>query len=420
VKVAFTEEMPRQYRSAGGSRRSNAAVRRARPLTSIVTGMTIAVNGALGLSLSPGLPAQLASQEWLYGIQDPIGMPMASPIHQFAELPQDVSPAPSSVGAPHARVSGEAPRVGVIYNPRSHGNKGVDFDCDQSPQVHFALPGDRDDLPNALADFVKKGIDLLVINGGDGTVRDVVTSGAAIFGDNWPAVAVLPKGKTNALTFDLGVPTDWTLQEAIDAFDKGTRVRRRPLEVTPLGETTKSRLLGFILGAGAFTTATAAGQRAHSMGAFNSMAVLVAGALGLCQWLFASRDNPWRKGAKMRLGLGPEDTALEHSGVGDPEWRQLVLASTLEQMPGGVTPFGKMREGLKLAATDQISRKSVGIMLQMLRGKTPANIREKGFHQLVTSQFTLRIEDSFIVDGEAFPPGEYLIAQGPELEFVAP
>ena len=361
-----------------------------------------------------------APREWLYSGQDRIGKAMSSPIHQFAKLPQDAAPAPSRAGVAPVRASGEAPRVGVIYNPRSHGNRGVDFDCDQSPQVHFAKPGDRAQLPEALAEFVRQGIDLLVINGGDGTVRDVLTSGAAIFGENWPAVAVLPKGKTNALTFDLGVPTGWTLQEAINAFDDGTRVRRRPMEVTPLGESTKSRLLGFILGAGAFTTATAAGQRAHKMGAFNSMAVVVATILGVCQWLFATRENPWRKGAKMRIGLGPQDTALEHSGVGDPEWRQLVLASTLEQMPGGVKPFGNMREGLKLGVTDQISRKSVGVLIQMLRGKASENIREKGFHQVSTSQFTLRIEDSFIVDGEAFPPGDYLIAQGPELEFVAP
>lgn len=345
---------------------------------------------------------------------------MSARIHQFAKLPQDAEPASRQAGAPLVRAGGNAPRVGVIYNPRSHGNKGVDFDCDQSPQVHFAKPGDRSQLPEALAEFAKQGIDLLVINGGDGTVRDVLTSGATIFGEKWPAVAVLPKGKTNALTFDLGVPTGWTLQDAIDAFDDGSRVHRSAMEVTSLGETDKSRLLGFILGAGAFTTATTAGQSAHKMGAFNSMAVVVASVLGVCQWLFASRDNPWRKGAKMQIGLGPQDTALEHSGVGDPEWRQLVLASTLERLPGGVNPFGKARKGLRLGVTDQISRKSIGIVLQMLRGQTPENISDKGFHQVSASQFTLRIEDSFIVDGEAFPPGDYLIVQGPELEFVAP
>lgn len=351
---------------------------------------------------------------------------MASRIFQFSSLPKGTAPALDRVEDGPARESGserkigDAPRVGVIYNPRSHGNKGADFDCGLSPQVFIAKPGDRSQLPEALAKFAHQGIDLLVINGGDGTVRDVLTSGVAIFGDKWPALAVLPKGKTNALTVDLGVPTGWSLQEAIDAFDEGSRVQRRPIEITPIGGSPDARALGFFLGAGAFTTATSAGQKAHKIGAFNSMAVAVATLMGVSQWLFASRENAWRRGSKMAIGLGVKDVPMEHSGVGDPEFRQLLLASTLEKMPAGMKPFGKLREGLKLAATDQISRKSAFTLFRMIRGQTPEGIREKGFHQIATPQFSLRIEESFILDGEAFPPGEYRIGQGPQLEFVAP
>lgn len=373
---------------------------------------------------------------------------MQSRIFQFAKLPQEAEPALDEAGPGAARSAegplgqkleqtleqtleqnleqglnrqpGDAPRVGVIYNPRSHGNQGADFDCGMSPQVHIAKPGDRSQLPQALAQYAAQGIDLLVINGGDGTVRDVLTSGASIFGDDWPAVAVLPKGKTNALTADLGVPKGWSLQEAIDAFDQGSRVRRRPIEITPIGGSPKARVLGFILGAGAFTTATTAGQTAHKIGAFNSMAVGVATAMGIFQWLFASRENAWRRGSKMAIGLGFKDVPMEHSGLGDPEWRQLLFASTLEQMPAGAKPFGTLREGLKLAVTDQISRKSTWTLINIIRGKTPDGIREAGFHQISTPQFSLRIDDSFILDGEAFPPGEYRVGQGPQLEFVAP
>lgn len=345
---------------------------------------------------------------------------MASRIFQFSSLHQEAVPTRNRAEDDVARAPGEAPRVGVIYNPRSHGNKGADFDCGMSPQVFIAKPGERSQLPEALAEFASQGIDLLVINGGDGTVRDVLTSGAPIFGDKWPAIAVLPKGKTNALTVDLGVPKGWSLQEAIDAFDAGTRVHRRPIEITPIGGSPTARVLGFILGAGAFTTATTAGQSAHKMGAFNSMAVAVATGMGVLQWLFATRQNAWRRGSKMTIGLGVKDVAMEHSGLGDPEWRQLLLASTLEEMPAGAKPFGKIREGLKLAVTDQISRRSIFTLFKIIRGQTPEGIREKGFHQIGTTQFSLRIEDSFILDGEAFPPGEYRIGQGPELEFVAP
>ena len=345
---------------------------------------------------------------------------MASSIYEFAQLPQVSAKVPVRAGARRELAPGEAPSVGVIYNPRSHGNQGADFDCSINPQVHIAQPGDRSQLPEALAEFAARGIDLLVINGGDGTVRDVLTCGASIFGDDWPAIAVLPKGKTNALTVDLGVPAEWTMQCAVDAFSTGNRVRRRPIEISARGSQDAGGVLGFLLGAGAFTTATQAGQGAHRLGAFNSMAVGVTIAWGIFQFLFASRANSWRRGSKMSIKLGAQEVPMAHSGVGDPDWRQVLFASTLETMPAGFKPFGQMRKGLKLAVTDQISRKSTPNLIKMMRGKTPANMRDRGFHQLSTPQFTLDIEDSFILDGEAFPAGEYCIGQGPELEFVTP
>ncbi len=343
---------------------------------------------------------------------------MAMPIYEFAQLPVSPGGAASTRRERRARQPGEAPRVGVIYNPRSHGNQGADFDCGISPHVHIAQPGDRAQLPLALEEFAAADIDLLVINGGDGTVRDVLTCGASIFGEDWPAIAVLPKGKTNALTVDLGVPSDWTLQHAIDAYAGGARIHRRPIEVTPLGEQGASRVLGFILGAGAFATATQAGQSAHRLGAFNAMAVGVTTLWAVAQWLFASRDNPWRRGARMAIGLGSNEAPLAHSGQGDPDWRQLLFATTLETLPAGITPFGRLKRGLRVAVLDQMRRRSTLVLPAVMRGRTFANLRERGIHQVATPHFTLDIADQFILDGEAFPKGKYRIGQGPTLEFV--
>ncbi|WP_086618200.1 diacylglycerol/lipid kinase family protein [Erythrobacter tepidarius] len=346
---------------------------------------------------------------------------MATPIYEFAQIPRMDAAVAAQARASRARRAGEAPTVGVIYNPRSHRNLGADFDCGLSPHVHIARPGDRSQLPVALADFAARGIDLLVINGGDGTVRDVLTCGRPIFGDNWPAIAVLPKGKTNALTVDLGVPDNWTLQDAITALDHGGRVWRRPIEVTSLGEGSGlSRVSGFILGAGAFTTATRAGQSAHKLGAFNSLAVGVTALWALAQSLFAGRSNPWRRGARMRILLGPGEVPMAHSGLGDPEWRQVLFASTLERLPAGIRPFGFLKSGLKLAALDQISRRTTALLPLVVAGKLNNGLRERGIHQIAASQFTLLIDDQFILDGEAFPPGNYRVEQGPELAFVRP
>lgn len=342
---------------------------------------------------------------------------MATPIYEFAQIPR-VDPA-GKTRARRVRDAGQAPTVGVIYNPRSHRNLGADFDCGLCPHVHIAQPRARAQLPEALAEFAAKGIDLLVINGGDGTVRDVLTCGQAIFGDDWPTVAVLPKGKTNALTVDLGVPDDWSLQDAIDALDHGTRVYRRPIAVSPADEPGK-RVAGFIMGAGAFTKSIQAGQSAHKLGAFNSMVVGVTGMWALLQSLFAGRNNPWRRGARMRIGLGASDAPMAHSGSGDPERRQLLFASTLERLPAGIKPFGALKSGLKLVAVDQISRRTTALVPLVLIGKIRNGLRERGIHQVAATHFNLSIDDQFILDGEAFPPGDYRIEQGPELAFVAP
>lgn len=350
---------------------------------------------------------------------------MATPIYEFAQIPRVDPAAGTPVQARNARDAGQAPTVGVIYNPRSHRNLGADFDCGLCPHVHIAQPRARAQLPEALAGFAERGIDLLVINGGDGTVRDVLTCGQAIFGDDWPAIAVLPKGKTNALTADLGIPDDWTLQDAIDALDHGGRIWRRPMTVAAANEEAGktagvSRVAGFILGAGAFTKATQAGQSAHKLGAFDSMVVAVTGVWALLQSLFAGRNNPWRQGARMRIGLGTNDVPMEHSGNGDPAMRQLLFASTLERMPAGIRPFGALKNGLKLVAVDQISRRTTALVPLVLMGKLRNGLRERGIHQLTASHFSLSIDDQFILDGEAFPPGDYQVEQGPELAFVTP
>lgn len=345
---------------------------------------------------------------------------MATPIYEFTQLPEAATRPVTARESRRVRAAGEPPRVGVIYNPRSHRNQGADFDCGVCPQVHIATPEKRDALPEALADFARAQIDLLVINGGDGTVRDVLTCGNGIFGDNWPAIAVIPKGKTNALTVDLGVPLEFSLQDAIDAFDKGERVVRRPLEISDLEQGPKSRVLGFILGAGAFTRATKAGQSAHKLGAFNSAVVAVTALWALGQALFASRKNPWRRGSRMAIALGKGGVPMAHSGVGDPDYRQLLLATTLERLPAGLKPFGRLRSGLRMLALDQVGRRTTATLPIAALGALQSGLREKGIHQLSLSEFTLAIDDAFIFDGEAFPAGRYRIGQGPALEFIAP
>lgn len=325
---------------------------------------------------------------------------------------------PKSVQNESAGSAKAPPLVGVIYNPRSHRNQGQDLDVAALPNVFVEQPATREEIESALAGFKQQGIDYLIVNGGDGTVRDVLTCGNLVFGENWPDLAVLPKGKTNALNVDLGAPARWSLSAAITAYGSGRRVKRRPLAVQfPNGGRT---LLGFILGAGGFTLGVRAGQDAHRMGAFDSLAVGVTSVWGVLQGLLGSDDNDWRRGAEMTIQLGDEQRTIPRSEYGDPARRTVMMSSTLEKFPVGIKLFGKLREGLKLVVMDHPRRRILAVFPAILAGWSPPWLAKAGVHHVVTDYYDLQIGDEFILDGEAFPAGNYRVSQGPELSFVVP
>lgn len=339
---------------------------------------------------------------------------MTASIHR---LPSQ--PSPIGEGAPAVRKA----RIGIVYNPRSHRNRGQDLHLGGREDVLVGTPQTRGQIVEVLADFAERGIEYLVINGGDGTVRDVLTCGQAVFGANWPVLAILPKGKTNALNVDLGAPSDATLVQAIEAFESGRRVVRRPLQITRLDgrdEHGSDPLVGFILGAGAFTHAIGAGQGAHKLGFFDSLGVGVTTGWGVIQSVFGRDSNPWRRGVPMTIRLLPGGEPAPHSGHGDPARREILFASTLHRMPMGLKPFGPQRGGLKLAVMDLPRRWLMAALPLVVAGWQPKWLGRAGLHQIDAEAFELEVGGQFILDGEAFEAGSYLVAQGPELTFVAP
>ncbi len=318
----------------------------------------------------------------------------------------------------------KTPIIGVIYNPRSHRNRGRDLDVAGRANVHIEQPDGKADIAAALESLHRRGLDYLIINGGDGTVRDVLTQGQYVFGDSWPVLAVLPKGKTNALNVDLGAPADWNLTAAIDAWSTARRIRRRPIAVRDMAGDDAHPRLGFIMGGGAFTLGVRAGQDAHRMGAFNSLAVAVTTGWGVVSILAGNARNKWRRGTPMRFLIGTDRHALPNDGVLNAGRRSLFLASTLERFPAGMKLFGltdamQDRE-LKLMVLDAPRRRIFAIVPAILAGRVPRWAKRAGFHQLSTAEFELAIGDDYILDGEAYPAGTYAVSTGPELTFLAP
>ncbi|WP_067733568.1 diacylglycerol kinase family protein [Novosphingobium naphthalenivorans] len=350
---------------------------------------------------------------------------MHGSIYEFETLPTfGKSSRSGKTGSAHPARRGRAvPLVGIIRNPRSHRNKGLAPEMAECSNILTETPRTREELYLTLDGFARRGIDYLVIDGGDGTVRDALSCGADIFGEDWPTLIVLPKGKTNALTVDLGLPNHWSLAEALSAAHRGNTQTRRPLRIAPAEGDTEGRCVqGFILGTGAFAVATEAGQEAHRRGAFNSFAVGLTVLWGILQTLFGGTGNPWRKCTPTRIADRATGRNLPHPGRGRANERFMTVATTFEKFPLGARPFGRdPAPGLKMAVIDWPVRWIMALLpLVLLFGLYGRFMARNGTQRFYANELELDIGGPFILDGEAFPAGRYVLDEGPQLTFVVP
>lgn len=341
---------------------------------------------------------------------------MHGTVHLFDRLPEVARPAAPAGGA--AAPVRQIPLIGVIRNPRSHRNTGAPPEWTGRATVLLETPTQRSELEEILVSFAERRVDFIVVDGGDGTVRDVLTCGAGIFGEAWPPLIVLPNGKTNALAVDLGLPAGWSLVDALEATQTGGIEQRRPLVVAQR-DNADARVQGFVFGAGAFAAAVSLGQQAHRRGAYNAVGVFVTAIWGLLQALFASERNIWRRGTLMRLS-DAEGRELTHSGIGRVDERYLIFASTLGRLPAGIHPFGTLKGALRLAVIDNSRLGLVARTPMVFRGVVSESLRRRGYHVHSVETLRLDIGDCFILDGEAFPAGRYQLSLGPKLRFVVP
>jgi hypothetical protein len=303
----------------------------------------------------------------------------------------------------------EPSRVGIIGNPRSRRNRNVSFLRKSEGEVLTYAPSSQGELAETLADLAARNVELLVVDGGDGTVRDVLTAAPAAFGSGLPPVAVIPSGKTNALAIDLGVPAHWTVNDARSALASGRIVERSPIEIKREDGTT---LRGFLFGAGGFVRATELAQSTHAIGAFGGVAVGLSILGALAQTAFGSHDNPWRAGTRMQTVDLQDGTVLTDD-------LYLLLGSTLRRLPLGVRPLGANDQGLNLLAVEAPPRLLALAAPAILAGREGGWLERAGYHHRHdVSAFQLRLEGGFVLDGETYAAETVTIRTGAPVRFV--
>ncbi len=300
-------------------------------------------------------------------------------------------------------------RIGVVRNPQSHGNRIRP--PEPAPEgVRLVEPIGRQALRDALDDFARYGLDLLIIDGGDGTIRDVISLLPHTFGEAPPLLAVLPSGKTNVLAIDLGVPEVWRLEDALLAArrESPTIKSRPPLRVSWADD--RPCLQGFFFGVGAPVKATNLAQRVHKVGFFHNIAVAMTLATAALGALFGGARDEWREGVPARLVLDGEVQAEGN--------RFAVIATALKRLPFGLKPFGVPREGLKLLDVNAPPRRLHKALPLVLSGRVIPVLESLGYRRRDPNDVRLSGGAPFVLDGEVFEGGDLTIRLGPALRFL--
>jgi hypothetical protein len=300
-------------------------------------------------------------------------------------------------------------RTGVIRNPDSHANRREGAVAPPRPDLLFAQPASPGDVGAELKRFAAAGVELLVIDGGDGTVREVLGALPAAFGDRIPLLSVVASGKTNILAFDLGVRGSWSLDAVLAADGQGRVRTRSPLEVRRQGSG-EPPMRGFVFGAAGLVRGTALAAGLHRARVFHNISVglTIAGAVGQ----FLRGDDTWRRGEPLSLSV---DDAPARTGA-----RLISMATTLERLPFGMRPFGPARHGLKFLDVDAPPRALARALPTLLWGRGEGWLASRGYRRGDARRLRISLEGSFVLDGEVYPGGELTVTEGPPLRFLTP
>ncbi|MDJ0787423.1 MAG: diacylglycerol kinase family protein [Myxococcota bacterium] len=314
-------------------------------------------------------------------------------------------------------------KIGVLTNLRAGRNDArthrVLRELAKHPEVLRRETSTTQAVPDAVAEFAEEGVEVLVLNGGDGTLQTALTEILNAPEPSWQPMLVPTRcGRTNMVALDLGTQRNpvRSIRSVLEAARTG-RIHERVIERSAIGLDTGSeeRRWGMFLGAGTLPRAIEMTHKAfpegRAQGVFGGgvmAATLVARAMGGDTKGILTPD-------KMQIALDRQPLA--------PEEFVLVMATTLDRLILRLRPFwgsgqGPIRMSALSAGVEGLGRALPGV----LRGKPPVwATTDRGFTSQRVHEAAIRLDCAVSFDGEMYPaePGRMVRMQSsPPLRFV--
>jgi len=273
----------------------------------------------------------------------------------------------------------------------------------EHPDIPHVETERHDHVPEALALLAKQEVDVLVVNGGDGTLQHALTEilSNRVF-PHPPLIAPLRGGRTNMNAVDVGSPRSpvMALSALIAATRNGSlaeRIIERPVLRVDLGPEAGVQY-GMSFGAGVVHRTIELKHRMLPENHFQGLLGVGAftGAL-IARAAFGSASGL----------LTPDRVEIRLDGqLVQREQFLLVMATTLKRLFFKLRPFwGRETAPIRFTAIAVGAPRSLRAAVRILGGRSPLNgATDPGYTSHNVQQIELRLDCGLVVDGELFAP----------------
>lgn len=300
-------------------------------------------------------------------------------------------------------------KIGVLSNPLSRRNlkhlRAVKECVARYDSVLHAELSDFGQLGETLAAFAAGGVELVVINGGDGTVSAVMTEIFERGGfTTIPTLAVLPGGTSNTIAGDVGLsgkPVDALrrLFAIVEGDDIEPYIETRRL-IRVDYDSERGAVVGMFFGTAAICDAIALRRRMFPQ---RWIPDPVAGALTLLYVLGSALIGHSADGV-----LSGETIAIDVDGAKSAATPyNVVIVTTLERIFLGSSPFwGEGSGGLKLTSIRSPAQGLVRHAYRLLYGRDKSALPDATYRSENAQRIIFDMHCPFNLDGEFIQPAD--------------
>ena len=291
-------------------------------------------------------------------------------------------------------------RSAILTNPHSNRNRRhlprLRTQLARLKDVRHIETASLEDLPRAVETLLDDGVELLGINGGDGTVHLALTALLRAGVDRpLPAIALLPGGTTSMSARGINggtVPFDRALDALLDVIEQGgPGEQRHLLKVHAVGAEPQ---LGLCLGMGAIVRGIEyCHERIYSLGVRDEWAAGV--ALLRAGWGIARREPVFADGVPIDVHIDGEHHNARAS---------IFLISALSELMLGIRPFwGDGVAPLRITLVREHATRFLRSFPDLLRGRPDPHLTEAGgYFSRRGTAVDIRGEGPYQIDGEIY------------------